>query len=122
MIRVASVVALVFYSLLTFRAMLVVTNFAFNQTEIAKTLCVKKDVPNNTCQGKCHLVKTLGETSDANAPTSEPRSERIWLVHLAHEIDGKCLEELISMPELNGFFFDLGRPMLYGPFRPPELS
>lgn len=33
--------------------------FSINQNEIAKKLCVKKDVANNTCQGKCHLAKMM---------------------------------------------------------------
>lgn len=122
MIRVASIVALGLYSLLTFRAMLVVTNFAYNQTEIAQTLCVKKDVPNNTCQGKCHLVKTLGDTSESNAPTNQPSTERIWLVHLAHEHVAVLHEAQLLIHGFRGFIHASGRLLIGGQFQPPELG
>lgn len=33
--------------------------FKINQIEIAQTLCEKRAVKNNTCQGKCHLKQQL---------------------------------------------------------------
>lgn len=34
-------------------------SFKINQHTIAKTLCVKKEIKNNTCQGRCHFKKKL---------------------------------------------------------------
>ena len=42
-----------------FSKLIVYINFECNKTYIAKTLCVKKDVINNTCKGNCHLNKQL---------------------------------------------------------------
>jgi hypothetical protein len=49
----------------SFSKQFVVLQFQRNQSEIAKTLCVKKEVEGNTCQGKCHLKKQL-EKLDTN--------------------------------------------------------
>jgi len=43
-------------------------NYAINKNYIAKNLCVKKDIPNNTCNGKCHLKKQIKQNQDNNNP------------------------------------------------------
>ncbi len=44
-----------------FNKQVVVLHFQLNQSEIAKTLCVRKELKGNTCQGKCHLKKELNK-------------------------------------------------------------
>ncbi len=39
-------------------------SFKINQDHIAKTLCVKKEIKNNCCKGKCHLKKQLKEADE----------------------------------------------------------
>lgn len=46
-----------------FGKVMVFVSFKMNQASIAKTLCVKKEIKNNSCQGKCQLKKKLAETS-----------------------------------------------------------
>lgn len=51
----------------------IVVSFKINQDKIAKTLCVKKEIKNNSCQGKCHLKKQLeqaDEEEQKQAPTN----------------------------------------------------
>ena len=38
--------------------------FSFQQTEIAKTSCVKRNIKGNTCQGRCQLKKQLKKIKD----------------------------------------------------------
>ncbi|MFN6377857.1 MAG: hypothetical protein ACK4WD_01180 [Flavobacteriales bacterium] len=70
------------YSLLTLallhivsRASIYVT-FLYNQESIAKTLCIKKDVPNNTCNGQCHLKKQLEKTENSNEKGSSEENKQ----------------------------------------------
>lgn len=53
----------------------ILAHFSVNQAEIARTICVKKNVTGNTCQGKCHLKKMLkaSEDADARAPATGVR-------------------------------------------------
>lgn len=51
----------------------IVVSFKINQNSIAKTLCVKKQIKNNACKGKCHLKKQLdkaNEEEQKQAPTN----------------------------------------------------
>ena len=45
----------------SFNKGLIFLNFEVNEEYIARNLCVKKDIKNNTCKGKCHLKKQLKE-------------------------------------------------------------
>jgi hypothetical protein len=38
---------------------IVLLSFSLNRTYIANNLCEKKDLPGNTCQGRCLLCKVL---------------------------------------------------------------
>lgn len=60
----------------------IAVRFNLNQAEIAQTLCVKKEVKGNTCQGKCHLKKMMQASEDADKK-SPAREGRQWLMPLA---------------------------------------
>lgn len=40
--------------------------FKLNHIYIVKELCIEKDKPKNTCQGKCHLKKNLDRDGNEN--------------------------------------------------------
>lgn len=55
----------------------VVAGFELNRETIAKTLCVKKDIPNNGCQGKCHLMKQLEQVEEREGQQTPHDPKRI---------------------------------------------
>lgn len=44
------------------RGIVIWLEYKINQKYILKNLCVEKDKPKNTCQGKCHLKAHLNES------------------------------------------------------------
>ena len=63
-----SLFALFLASLILLQPMLrfgITLSFQLNQKEIAKSLCVKKNIQGNTCQGKCYLKKQLKKAEEA---------------------------------------------------------
>lgn len=42
----------------------IMVDFSVHQDFIAKVLCINKDVPGSTCNGKCHLKKQLKKTEE----------------------------------------------------------
>ena len=60
----------------------IILNFSVNKKYIAKNLCVKKDVKNNCCQGKCHLKKQLNEeendTKKSSSNNLKEKSEELF--------------------------------------------
>jgi hypothetical protein len=55
--------------------------FKVNQDEIAKTLCVKKEVKNNICNGKCYLSKQLKKAAEKEKQESSNLIEKQELVY-----------------------------------------
>jgi hypothetical protein len=50
-------------------------SFKINQDTIARTVCVKKEIKNNTCQGKCHLKKELNK-ADQKEQKQAPNAQK----------------------------------------------
>jgi hypothetical protein len=62
--RVLSILMLVVILSPSFMKVYIVIDFKISQDFIAKELCVKKEVENNTCQGTCHLKKELKKVEE----------------------------------------------------------
>ena len=50
----------------------IVISFKINQDYIAKTLCEKKEVKENTCNGHCHLKKELKKVAETETESTLP--------------------------------------------------
>ena len=73
-----------------FSKMWIYVSFKINQDNIAKTLCVKKEVKNNTCQGKCHLKKQLDKADkeeQKQAPTAQKEKYEVLYCFSAKQFD-----------------------------------
>ena len=70
----------------TFSKQFVVLQFQINQSEIAKTLCVKKEVEGNTCQGKCHLKKELNKLDSTEKKQGASKKMRIDFIYIKSNI------------------------------------
>lgn len=108
------------------RQTMVEVDYALNKAYIARVLCVEKDVPKSTCDGKCHLKKELAKVERT---TDERQAERINI----------SMEELRFIPQSNSDLiknqgFELSdEPVIirvaldsedhsHLPFTPPELA
>ncbi len=65
----------------SFGNVVIYLTFKVNQDEIAKTLCVKKEVKNNTCNGKCFLAKQLKKAAEKEKQESSNLKEKQELVY-----------------------------------------
>lgn len=68
---------------------LIVVTFKINQKEIAKTLCVKKDIKNNTCRGKCHLKKQIDKADEQEkkqTPTTQKEQVDVLFCYNVHPL------------------------------------
>jgi hypothetical protein len=76
--------------------MTLLLSFKSNQEIIAKTLCIEKEVLNNSCNGKCQLAKQLKKIA-----TNENEDS-------SNIIDTEKLELLYTLP----LFFDINLNLL----------
>lgn len=65
----------------SFGNVVIYLTFKVNQDEIAKTLCIKKEVKNNTCNGKCYLAKQLKKGAEKEKQESSNLKEKQELVY-----------------------------------------
>jgi hypothetical protein len=85
-----SALILAFFILLQpFSKMWIYVSFKINQDQIAKTLCIQKNIKNNTCKGKCHLKKQL-EGTEKDDQTPEDQKEKF-------EVQVFCEQKLPSV-------------------------
>jgi hypothetical protein len=88
----------------------IVVSFKINQESIAKTLCVKKEVKNNTCQGKCHLKKQLDKADKEEQKQTPINTKEKVEVFYESCILGKYKSDFYA----SSFITDI--------FRPPKLN
>ena len=100
----------------------ILLDFTINQDFISKTLCIKKDVVENTCNGKCHLSKQLekSEEQSEDAPVLPQNLKEIILFYKkAISFGWNCLNpSVVNIPclsSLNGIDFP------YSIFHPPKI-
>lgn len=56
--------------------------FKINQKEIAKNLCVKKEIQNNTCKGQCYLAKQLKKAAEKEQKESQNAKEKQEVIYI----------------------------------------
>lgn len=104
----------------------IVVYFKFNQENIAITLCVKKEIKNNTCQGKCHLKKQLekaDEEEQKQSPKNTKEKVEVLYCHFAKPYDlFKLCDTYLSKLNVgyeNSFHTST---FITDIFRPPKLN
>jgi hypothetical protein len=109
-----------------FSKILIVISFKINQESIAKTLCIKKEVENNTCQGKCHLKKQL-DKSDQEEQKQTPTNtkEKVEVLFCHNQIPFDLLKQNIffvscSLGKYKSDFYTSS--LITDIFRPPKRN
>jgi len=69
--------------------------YSLNEEYIAKNLCQKKDIPSNTCNGKCHLKKQLEKTDETKENTPKNTNKKTY----KNEIN-EFINNFIKLPEI----------------------
>lgn len=76
---------IVLYLIAMFRPVLPLFEYLVNQDYIAEFLCINKDKPELSCNGKCYLAKQLQKASEEkrnNLPAIEMKDYPIGIIEL----------------------------------------
>lgn len=107
-----------------FSKVFIYVSFKINQDTIAKTICVKKEIKNNTCQGKCHLKKELKNADQKEQKqTQNTQKEKFEILYVNSIRNFSFVEKFgIYRSKLNDCSLDnLYRfSFLYSIFQPPQ--
>lgn len=102
--KIYAIIQLIILVLYIFRPILPYIDYAINKDYIAKNLCIKKDIPNNCCQGKCHLNKQIKKVEETNKTKDNNTNKKIQ----SKEVN-EFISVYIKLPEI----FEVGLNCLF---------
>jgi hypothetical protein len=105
----------------SFGNIIVYVKFKINQDEIAKTICVQREIANNTCNGNCELKKSLKKFDDNEKQMQNNLKEKLELVYIPNTLETNfSIATSISYTSTKYFSFDK-KPIsvVLSNFRPP---
>jgi hypothetical protein len=109
-----------------FSKVFIYVSFKINQDVIAKTLCVKKEIKNNCCQGKCHLKKQLDkadEEEQKQAPTNIKEKVEVLYCYTQTPFDFLKTTLFYEYQLLNSYECDFySSSFITDIFRPPKTN
>jgi hypothetical protein len=114
------IVVLVFYLL---RPIIPYVEYSVQKAYIVKNLCVNRDKPNSSCEGKCYLEKQVKKSIDTDDNTGKTSNKKIQ-----NEEVKEFLSVLITVPKATESEIVLlhfseektNTPFLPSPFIPPQ--
>ena len=100
----------------------IISNYVINKDFIAKTLCIKKDIPKNSCQGKCHLKTQLENINPFNTEFPVEKLKDINETQLFFQLTFSCnyISTFQSLLMFKRIYFKLSS-FLLSLYHPPEL-
>jgi hypothetical protein len=123
--KITTIIVALLMFLLPFSKTWLVISFQINRDFIAKTLCIKKEIENNTCQGQCQLKKQLKEAEQEEQkqnPQNTKSKVEVWYFQTLLSFDFLKYplffeSKLLDYPQSNlytsSFLSDI--------FRPPQV-
>src|SRR5690606_31861397 len=102
-----------------FKPVLPLASYIIQYDYIVNELCVKSEDHSKVCNGKCHLIKEVGEMSDQDADAYKfPVLESIQFVQPIVTIDlqSKCLPASNAVPDMyNNLYMFISYPAIEHP-------
>ena len=104
----------------------ILIDFKINQDFIAKVLCIDREKPMSTCNGKCYLseqLKKAEEQEEKQAPTS--KKERLEVVYYYAKssfdfpLDAHCIVSKLNPAWVDEFYTS---SFISDIFRPPKFN
>jgi hypothetical protein len=100
---------------------LIFVNFQVNKEYIAKNLCVKKAIQNNTCKGKCHLKKQLQEAEKKDqSPSQSSKQIEEFQIFCQQTLPFQFNHELLINREYTLFTEGVTSSYSFSIFQPPR--
>jgi hypothetical protein len=100
--------------------MVVYFTFKINQDEIAKTICIQRQLVNNTCNGRCELQKSLKKLdSEKKAETSFKEKFELVYTQFIPKYEFNSIALLEDTKQSFTLISDKPTSVSFAVFRPP---
>lgn len=104
----------------------IVVDFRLNQDYIAQNLCVKKEIKDNDCRGRCQLCERLDKATkeeQKQAPTSVKDKAEVLYYHDLSAFDFLIQAIFYQKQNLSNYHSDFyASSSISDIFRPPQLN
>ncbi len=116
------ILALTGVLLQNFNKIIIYVNFELNREFIAKTVCEKKEIRANKCNGSCHLKKQLAKEEKKEQSPTNPIKEKVE-VQFFSETNSRTPFFYSSFTKIlrSSYFFSLSEKHLHTVFQPPKV-
>ncbi|MES2138413.1 MAG: hypothetical protein V4511_01810 [Bacteroidota bacterium] len=116
------ILALTGVLLQNFNKIIIYANFELNREFIAKTLCEKRGIRANKCNGSCHLKKQLAKEEKKEQSPTNPTKEKVE-VQFFSEINSNAPFFNSSLTTIlsTSYSFSLSEKHLHTVFQPPQV-
>jgi len=105
-----------------FSKILVYVDFELNREFIAKTLCVKKEIRSNNCNGKCHLKKQLAKEEKKEQSPANSAREKVEIQFFSEiKININSCSPSFTTIVIPDYSFSISDQHLRTVFQPPEV-
>lgn len=101
---------------------IILVNFQLNRKYIAKNLCIKKDIVNNDCEGKCCLKESLNKAEKSENSNPKFPKEKFEFLYFTGNYNWCNTSLLITSTLMNS---SCKKPMelfAQGILKPPQYS
>ncbi len=98
--------------------------FKINQKEIAKNLCVKKEIKNNTCKGQCYLAKQLKKAAEKEQKESQNVKEKQEVIYILPHLSDHAIPiaDINKRSSINYWVKGMPKSISFAIFHPPVVS
>lgn len=105
----------------SFGNIIVYAKFKISQDEIAKTICIQRKIVNNSCNGRCDLLKSLKKFEDNERKMNNHLKEKTELVYITAilEANSTIVIPAISTQKNYSSFDKKPISVVLSNFRPP---
>ncbi|MCG9793308.1 hypothetical protein [Flavobacterium algicola] len=103
-------------------SVVIYAQFKMAQDQISKTICVQRDNINNSCNGRCELLKSLKKYDENEKRMNNSNlNEKAALVYTANTVDYQVHTSYISQrkPKVFVSFTKKTKAIVFALFRPP---
>jgi hypothetical protein len=98
---------------------MIVASFEGNRDVIAKTLCVKKDVVGNSCQGTCYLKKQLDTENEKDSIRSDKVSSETQFIETTSPVRFNLIQ--LSSFDFPPYLQENHHQLHFSFFHPPRV-
>ncbi len=121
--RILTILVLTGIAVENFPKAVIYIQYEIGQEYIAKNLCIMRNDPMNTCQGRCYLKKQLLKENkrERSSPAQNSREFKDLKLFFQYNIQFSFIQTFTGRPNFGLYHFIVKIPPNFEIFHPPQI-